>query len=111
MTYGQEVKMNETLKIYEYTHVKEFDGGIESRLELFDEKMQELNYSGTEKSDDGIKGENFFTKMINGDDLADVRALRTFRERTLQTSPTPRTLRSSQSARRAQTSATLSSSY
>ena len=66
LTYGQEVKMNETLKIYEYTHVKEFDGGIESRLELFDEKMQELNYSGTEKSDDGIKGENFFTKMIMG---------------------------------------------
>tara|TARA_R110002111_G_scaffold258647_1_gene327916 strand:- start:636 stop:1085 length:450 start_codon:yes stop_codon:yes gene_type:complete len=66
LTYGQEVEMSETLKIYEYTHVKEFDAGIDSRLELFEEKMQELNYSGTEKSDDGIKGENFFTKMIMG---------------------------------------------
>jgi len=65
-SYGQEVTMNETLKIYEYTNVKEFVGGIEDRLELFVEKMQELNYQVDEKADDGIKGENFFTKMILG---------------------------------------------
>ena len=65
-SYGQEVVMNEKLKIYEYTHVKEFDKEIAERLELFAEKMQELNYSETEKTDDGIKGENFFTKMIFG---------------------------------------------
>lgn len=65
-TYGQEVEMNETLKIYEYSHVKEFNEEIESRLKLFEEKMQELNYSEIEKSNDGIKGKSFFTKMIFG---------------------------------------------
>ncbi len=65
-TLAQEVSMNETLKIYEYTHIKDFDGGIETRLDLFANKMKELNYSGIEKTEDGIKGENFFTKMILG---------------------------------------------
>jgi len=65
-SFAQEVTMNETLKIYEFTRIKEFDGGIEKRLDLFSNKMKELNYSGTEKTEDGIKGENFFTKMIYG---------------------------------------------
>lgn len=65
-SFAQEVSLNENLKIYEYTHVKEFDSPIENRLDLFTNKMKELNYSGTEKTNDGIKGENFFTKMIFG---------------------------------------------
>ncbi len=65
-SFAQEVTMNETLKIYEFTQIKEFDGEIENRLDLFANKMKELNYSGTEKTNDGIKGENFFTKMIYG---------------------------------------------
>ena len=60
------VPMNETLKIYEYTHVKEFDGKLTDRLELFVEKMQELSYDEIEKIENGIKGENFVTKMIFG---------------------------------------------
>jgi len=65
-SFAQEVTMNETLKIYEFTQVKEFDGEIENRLDHFANKMKELNYSGNEKTEDGIKGENFFTKMIYG---------------------------------------------
>ena len=65
-SFAQEVTMNETLKIYEFTQIKEFDGEIENRLDLFSNKMKELNYSGTERTEDGIKGENFFTKMIYG---------------------------------------------
>ncbi len=65
-SFAQEVSMNETLKIYEYTDIREFDLSIENRLNLFANKMKELNYSEVEKFDDGIKGENFFTKMIFG---------------------------------------------
>ncbi|HMU98349.1 MAG TPA: hypothetical protein PLC61_06615 [Chitinophagales bacterium] len=64
--YGQHVSMNETLGIYEYSHIKEFKDGINTRLDLFAQKMKESNYSDVNITDKGIKGENFFTKMILG---------------------------------------------
>jgi len=63
---SSELSMNQTLRIYEYTHVKKFEGEIQTRLKLFFEKMQELNYKETKKNEEGIKGENFITKMILG---------------------------------------------
>ena len=65
-SFSQEVSMNESFKIYEYAHVKEFTEETDDRLDLFSNKMKELNYSEIEKFKDGIKGENFFTKMILG---------------------------------------------
>lgn len=60
------VPLNETLKIYEYTHIKEYNGNVSDRLELFNEKMEEFNYEDIEVNEDRIKGKNFFTKMIYG---------------------------------------------
>jgi len=61
-----DVPMNETLQIYEYTHIKEYSGATIDRLELFMGNMQELNYEEIAKSEDRIYGKNFFTKMIYG---------------------------------------------
>jgi hypothetical protein len=42
-SFAQKVELNETTKIYEYLHVKDFTGDIKSRLDLFSDKMKELN--------------------------------------------------------------------
>jgi hypothetical protein len=63
---SQQVSMNETLKMYEYSHVKDFSGDSAERYKLFVNKMRELNYKNVESFDNGLKGENFFTKMIMG---------------------------------------------
>lgn len=65
-SYAQEVELNESTKIYEYSHVKDYTGDIKSRLDLFSDKMKELNYSDISKSDDDIRGESFFSKLIMG---------------------------------------------
>ncbi len=65
-SFAQQVSMNETLKIHEYSHIKEVNDGINDRLAVFSNKMKELNYSEIDEFEDGIKGENFFTKMITG---------------------------------------------
>lgn len=65
-SYAQKVELNETTKIYEYSHVKDFTGDIKSRLDLFSDKMKALNYSDISKSENDIKGESFFSKLITG---------------------------------------------
>lgn len=65
-SYAQKVELNETTKIYEYSHVKEFTGDTKNRLDLFSDKMKELNYSDISKSENDIKGESFFSKLIMG---------------------------------------------
>lgn len=65
-SYAQKVELNETTKIYEYSHIKDFAGNIKSKLDLFSDKMIELNYSDFSKSENDIKGENFFSKLIMG---------------------------------------------
>ena len=65
-SFAQKVELNETTKIYEYSHVKDFTGDINSRLDLFSGKMKELNYSDISKSENDIKGESFFSKLIMG---------------------------------------------
>lgn len=65
-SYAQKVELNETTKIYEYSHVKDFTGDTKNRLDLFSDKMKELNYSDISKSESDIKGESFFSKLIMG---------------------------------------------
>tara|TARA_R110002050_G_scaffold992_1_gene6806 strand:- start:4465 stop:4926 length:462 start_codon:yes stop_codon:yes gene_type:complete len=65
-SYAQKVKLNETTIIYEYSHVKEFTSDMKSRLDLFSNKMKELNYSDISHSENDIKGESFFSKIITG---------------------------------------------
>lgn len=65
-SFAQKVELNETTKIYEYSHVKDFTGDIRSRLDLFSAKMKELNYSNISQSENDIKGESFFSKLIMG---------------------------------------------
>lgn len=64
--FSQQVSMNETLKMYEYSHVRDFSGDPAERSKVFINKMRELNYKNVESFDNGLKGENFFTKMIMG---------------------------------------------
>lgn len=65
-SFAQKVELNETTKIYEYSHVKDFTGDIKNRLDLFSVKMKELNYSDVSQSENDIKGESFFSKLIMG---------------------------------------------
>lgn len=65
-SFAQKVELNETTKIYEYSHVKDFTDDIKSRLDLFSVKMKELNYSEVSKSENDITGESFFSKLIMG---------------------------------------------
>lgn len=64
--FSQSVTLNETLKLYEYSHVKELTGAELDRIKIFSDKMKEFNYSDIQSTEDNIKGENFFTKMITG---------------------------------------------
>lgn len=64
--FSQQVTMNETLKLYEYTHVKDFSGEATDRSKLFLDKMRELNYENIESFEGGVKAESFVTKMIMG---------------------------------------------
>tara|TARA_R110002050_G_scaffold270290_1_gene413325 strand:- start:33 stop:494 length:462 start_codon:yes stop_codon:yes gene_type:complete len=65
-SFAQKVELNETTKIYEYSHIEDFTGDIKSRLDLFSSKMKELNYSDISQSESDIKGESFFSKLITG---------------------------------------------
>ena len=65
-SFAQKVELNETTKIYEYSHVKVFTDDRKSRLDLFSVKMKELNYSEVSKSENDITGESFFSKLIMG---------------------------------------------
>ncbi|MFB9055085.1 hypothetical protein ACFFVB_18535 [Formosa undariae] len=63
---AQEVTFNESLNLYEFTKVQEYEGDIQTRLKIFENNLKELNYDDTEISEDRVKGESFFTKMIYG---------------------------------------------
>jgi len=63
---SQKITISNSSKKYEYSHVKEFEGNVGDRLTLFEKKMNELNYSNVNSSDNQIKGESFITKVLTG---------------------------------------------
>jgi len=63
---AQSVVQNETTKVFEYANIKEFTGDTKARIDLFANKFKELNYSNISSSENDIKGESFFTKIIMG---------------------------------------------
>lgn len=65
-TYAQTLALNEATKVFEYSHVKEFTVDAKTRLDLFSEKLKGLNYSNLTRTENDIKGESYFSKLIMG---------------------------------------------
>jgi|GEM_PF-3642774 hypothetical protein len=64
--YSQEVKLNEEINLYEYSHVKDLDVEKPAKIDLFLTQLRKLNYTNIESGTDFIKADNFVTKMIFG---------------------------------------------
>lgn len=65
-TYAQTLALNEATKVFEYSHVKEFTVDTKARLDLFSEKLKGLNFSNLTRTENDIKGESYFSKLIMG---------------------------------------------
>ena len=64
--YSQEVKLNQEINLYEYSHVKNLDVEKSAKIDLFLTQLRKLNYTNIESGTDFIKADNFVTKMIFG---------------------------------------------
>jgi hypothetical protein len=64
--YSQEVKLNQEINLYEYSHVKNLDVEKSAKIDLFLTQLRKLNYTTIESGTDFIKADNFVTKMIFG---------------------------------------------
>lgn len=65
-SFAQTLTLNETTKVFEYSHIKEFAIETKVRLDLFSEKLKGLNYSNVIRTESDIKGESYFSKLIMG---------------------------------------------
>lgn len=63
---SQSIELNEKTNIYEFSHVEEFKGSIDDRLNLFIDRLKDLNYSNINQNERDIKAESFFVKVIFG---------------------------------------------
>ena len=64
--YSQELKLNQEINLYEYSHVKNLDVEKSAKIDLFLTQLRKLNYTNIESGTDFIKADNFVTKMIFG---------------------------------------------
>jgi len=64
--YSQELKLNQEINLYEYSHVKNLDVEKSAKIDLFLTQLRKINYTNIESGTDFIKADNFVTKMIFG---------------------------------------------